>query len=289
MIQISITTDRAHLDRVEKAFLDHGAQSVTLRDAADQPVLEPLPGEIPLWPQVVVSGLFSDGTDADPLRQALDEILMDGARFKFETVVERDWTRVWLDDTKPLRVGRRLRICPGGHSEPDPTAIDIRLDPGLAFGTGTHPTTALCLEWLDANPPFDADVIDYGCGSGVLAIAAIKLGARRVRAVDIDPQGLSATRDNAARNGISGLRIVACHPDDLPHAQANLLIANILARPLIELAARFAGRVKSGGKLVMSGVLASQAGQVSTAYAPWFDLNQTRGKEGWALLEGARL
>jgi ribosomal protein L11 methyltransferase len=283
MIQVSITVDRARLDRVEQTLFDHGAQSVALRDAADQPVLEPLAGEMPLWPQVVVTGLFTDATETATLRRNLEEVLDGDSSFHSEPLPERDWARVWLDDFKPMRFGRRLRY------ERDVAAVDIRLDPGLAFGTGTHPTTALCLEWLDANPPLGADVIDYGCGSGILGIAAIKLGARTVRAVDIDSQALDATRSNARRNGISHRQIEICHPNALACDPANLLISNILAHPLIELAARHAGRVKSGGKMILSGLLQSQAGTVSMAYAPWFAFAQAREAGEWVLLEGTRL
>ncbi len=288
MLQISITTDRAHLDRVEEALLEHGALSITLRDAADDPVLEPLPGETPVWPRIIVTGLFSAGVETEPLRHALHAIANENCGCDIKSVAERDWARACLNDFKPLRFGTRLRILPTTYDEPDGTKIDIRLDAGLAFGTGTHPTTALCLEWLDANPPVNARIIDYGCGSGILAIAALKLGARRALAVDIDPQALLATRANAARNGIGSEQMLACHPSDLPCTLADLLLANILARPLIELAKDFASCVKSGGKLVLSGLLQGQIDESSAVYAPWFEFCRTREKEGWVLLEGTR-
>jgi ribosomal protein L11 methyltransferase len=287
MIQISLITDRARLDQVEQVLWEHGAQSVTLRDAAEDPVLEPLPGETPVWPEVIVIGLFNDDVNAEMLRQALDG-LIHASVFEVMTIAERDWPDACLDDLKPLRFGRRLRVCPSSYGDLEPNMITIWLDPGLAFGTGTHPTTALCLEWLDANPPHEAEVIDYGCGSGILSLAAIKLGANHVRAVDIDPQALAATLDNAARNGISHRQIIACPPADLPDASADLLLANILARPLIELAENFARRLRTNGRLILSGMLTYQTAQLASAYARWFDFAPVRSHDGWALMEGTK-
>jgi len=298
MIQISVTTDRAHLDPVERALLAHGAASVTLRDAADDPVLEPLPGAAPVWPSVIVTGLFSVDADTESLRRILNTVLDNEPQMEIATLAEQDWSQVWKHDCTSLRFGRRLRIRrgdgpesdgpEGDDHEPARSTIDIFLDPGLAFGTGDHPTTALCLKWLDANPPHQRDMIDYGCGSGILALAAIKLGARRVYAVDIDPQALLATRDNAARNGISAQALLTLGPDALPSKPADLLVANIVARPLAELAQNFATRLKPGGRIVLSGLLPEQIDAVTAVYLPWFNFAPAREKNGWGLLAGVR-
>jgi ribosomal protein L11 methyltransferase len=289
MIQISVTLSRDQLNPIEQALLAQGALSITLLDAADAPVLEPLPGETPLWPQLTMTALFEADVEIEPLRQALTKIARGELRFEFTELHVRDWTRAWLDDYRPLCFGRRLRIVPSGDWAAAKDSVEIRLDPGLAFGTGTHPTTALCLEWLDANPPLGLEVIDYGCGSGVLSLAAIKLGAKRVRAVDIDPQALIATRENAARNDISQAQLLVHGVSDAAPEPADLLLANILARPLIALAERFAARVKSGGRIVLSGILMSQTAELATTYAPWFDFAPARSRDDWALLEGVRL
>jgi ribosomal protein L11 methyltransferase len=289
MLQVSINIDRARLDEIEQALLDQGALSLTLQDAADHAVLEPLPGETPLWPQLVITALFSEAVEIESLRQSLHEVLGDSS-FSSRPLPERDWTRIWLDHFKPMRFGHRLRVLPNGHDDAaEPAAVSVRLEPGLAFGTGTHPTTALCLEWLDAHPPIAAAIIDYGCGSGILAIAALKLGARHVRAVDIDAQALCATRANAKRNDISHRRLHTCRPEALSRRPADLVIANILANPLIELAGLFAERVKSGGRIVLSGLLDRQIARVSAAYAQHFALAVPRATDGWVLLEGTRV
>lgn len=286
MIEVSVTTNGALLNQVEQMLVESGAQSVTLCDAANNPVLEPLPGATPLWPQVIVTGLFGGDFEIEMLKRALKS-LVDESALKVANIEQRDWAQVCLDDLKALRFGRHLRIYPS-HQAPDATAVDIKLDPGLAFGTGHHATTALCLEWLDANPPVGAELIDYGCGSGILAIAAIKLGAHRVQAVDTDPQALLATGDNAARNDIDPDQLVACCPKGLSETPADILLANILAHPLIDLAEDFARRLKPGGRIVLSGVLIHQRAELIAAYTPRFDVTQTRDKDGWALVEGTK-
>jgi ribosomal protein L11 methyltransferase len=209
----------------------------------------------------------------------------------FEHIADRAWEREWLKDFHPMRFGRRLWICPGGQRpQLDESAEEhclIELDPGLAFGTGTHPTTALCLEWLDSAPLDGKSVVDYGCGSGVLAIAALKLGAAAALAIDIDPQALLATRDNAARNHVSE-RLTVAGPDEAPRRQAVILLANILAEPLLELAPSFGERVAPGGSVVLSGILRSQAAPVASRYAAWFDMRPATVRDDWALLHGVR-
>ena len=277
----------------EDALLAAGASSITLEDEGDDPVLEPLPGTTPLWPRVRLKALFDSHIDADQLLLSLaaefGEVL---SRARFETLADRAWEREWLKDFKPMRFGERLWICPGGQlpSAPAPTAdrpVLIELDPGLAFGTGTHPTTALCLEWLDTADVAGQRAIDYGCGSGILAIAAAKLGAAHVSAVDIDPQALIATRDNAERNGVAHLitpQLVA----DASLAPADILLANILAGPLESLAPTFASLVPAGGRLVLSGILRNQAEAVATTYAAWFDIAPAVARDDWARLDGVR-
>ena len=194
-----------------------------------------------------------------------------------------------MDDFRPMRFGERLWIVPTGYEPPDPIAINLLLDPGLAFGTGTHPTTALCLEWLDANPPVDASAIDYGCGSGVLAIAALRLGARHCIGVDLDPQALTATRDNAHRNGLPDEHLPVCLPRDLRTDPVDLVMANILSGPLVELAPALSGLVRPGGQLILSGLLEEQADAVTAAYSGSFRMAPSTLSDGWALLAGTRV
>ncbi|HKU17553.1 MAG TPA: 50S ribosomal protein L11 methyltransferase [Steroidobacteraceae bacterium] len=283
-LQLTLPIGAADPAPFEDALLAAGAASITLEDAGDDPVLEPPPGTTPLWPHVRIKALFDAGTDPDALRA-----LFPGATF--EHVADRAWEREWLKDFRPMRFGQRLWICPGGQRpQLDASAAPpclVELDPGLAFGTGTHPTTALCLEWLDSAPLTGKYVVDYGCGSGVLAIAALKLGAATALAVDIDPQALIATRDNAARNHVAG-RLDVALPDAAAGAQADILLANILAEPLLDLAPAFAERVTTGGSLVLSGLLQNQAGPVASRYAAWFDMRPATVRDDWALLYGMR-
>ena len=271
----------------EDALFDLGAVSVTLEDAADDPVLEPGPGETPLWPTVIVKALFDSSTEPATLERALADVLQGGPPPRFEMLADRAWERVWLEDFRPMRFGRRLWVCPGGLPAGDAEAIRIELDPGLAFGTGTHATTALCLEWLDGQDLAGCSVVDYGCGSGILGIAASRLGAAHVRAVDIDPQALIATRDNALRNQVAGTLTITAEPSLAPRS-ADVLLANILAGPLVELAPRFAAALGPGGRLALSGLLPEQADAVTAAYRPWFHIETTMARDGWVLLSGRR-
>lgn len=291
-LQLTLPIGSADPAPFEEALLSAGAASITLEDAGDDPVLEPPPGSTPLWPHVRIKALFD--ASADPvallssLRLTLAAPLPDAT---VEHVADRVWEREWLKDSRPMRFGQRLWICPGGQRPPlDESVAEpclIELDPGLAFGTGTHPTTALCLEWLDAAQLPGRFVIDYGCGSGVLAIAALKLGAAGALAIDIDPQALLATRDNAARNGVAERLLVAA-PDQAQHAPADILLANILAEPLVELAPAFAARIAGGGSVVLSGILQRQATPVASRYAAWFDMRPATTRDDWALLYGVR-
>ncbi len=288
-LQITLPAAENDPQLLAEALEGLGAISVTLQDAADQPLFEPPPGATPLWSQTALTALFEADCDLDAIKQQIAARFGDAliGHLRVDTLDDRDWVRAWMDGYAPMRFGDRLWIVPTGFEAPDPNGVNLELDPGLAFGTGTHPTTALCLEWLDAHPPVDQIVIDYGCGSGILGIAALKLGAREVWAVDNDPQALTATRDNALRNGVVE-RLQVFLPDALPALQADLLLANILANPLIELAARFAGLVRAQGDLVLSGILAEQAESVAAAYRPRFDMTPPDQREDWVRLVGVR-
>ena len=291
-LQLTLTLGAADPEPFEEALLAAGASSITLEDAADDPVLEPAPGTTPLWPHVRLKALFDAHTREQDVLDALPH-RSPAQQATFETIDDRPWEREWLKDFRPMRFGRRLWICPGGQHPAeaelvrDATPCLIALDPGLAFGTGTHPTTALCLDWLDSAELRGRSLIDYGCGSGVLAVAALALGATRVLAVDIDPQALIATRENAARNSVASALEVRLDTEATP-APTDILLANILAEPLHALAPRFAELVRQGGQLVLSGILQSQAAAVAQRYAPWFDIGPAIVREDWVRLDGTR-
>lgn len=273
----------------EAALEELGALAVTLEDAADEALLEPAPGEQPLWTQTRVRALFDAATDAAALADELWRRLGVAAppEWQVATVEDRQWETVWRDGFGPMRFGDRLWVCPTDAPAPKPGAIVVWLDPGLAFGTGTHPTTALCLEWLARADVGGKTVVDYGCGSGILSIAAAKLGAARVYAVDHDAQALAATGDNAAANGVAE-KVVAVPPEALAAREADLLVANILARPLLTLANDFAELVRAGGGLALSGILDSQCEALRAAYAPGFVMEDPISRREWVLLEGRR-
>ncbi len=271
-LQVRVTVDEPAVDEAEAALSEAGAHAVTLLDAADAPVHEPDPGSTPVWPQTIVEGLFEADVDRTRIGDTLAEAGLGESlgSLHFNELVEQDWARAWMDRYEPMRFGRDLWICPS-HLEPDPGwPLVIRLDPGLAFGSGTHPTTALCLEWIDSLSLDGRDVLDFGCGSGVLAIAAGLKGADRLVAVDHDPQALLATEDNAARNGLEG-RIDCLLPDAFERlkteqGQFDLVLANILAAPLVELAGQLMACLRPGATLVLSGILPEQVESVAAAY-----------------------
>jgi ribosomal protein L11 methyltransferase len=251
-------------------------------------VLEPAPGEFRLWPAVRVSALFPAQADPGSLIGEVSRALgLDPGLLRLREVADRAWEREWLRDFHAMRFGKRLWICPHHEQVDDPHAAVVRMDPGLAFGTGTHPTTALCLEWLDAHPPTGAEVVDFGCGSGILALAALRLGARSASCFDIDSQALIATGDNASANGLRG-RMHLCDSDGAIARGADLLLANILSGPLVQLAPRFADIVRPSGELVLSGLLESQIAEVTRAYDPWFDMSPFGVRESWVCLWGRR-
>ena len=272
----------------EEATFDLGALSVTLTDSRDDAVLEPAPGEIRLWPATRMQALFVDGTDAGAVSGALAQRLgVDRSRIRPRIIEDRLWEREWLKDFHAMRFGVRLWVCPGHEVVTDPAAVVVRLDPGLAFGTGTHATTAMCLEWLDAHCPRGAQIIDFGCGSGILAIAALKLGAERAWCHDIDPQALLATAQNAQANRVANATVICATPTELP-AAVDVLLANILSGPLCALAECFAARVRPGGHVILSGLMAHQAAEVTAAYDAWFDTTPIAVRDGWVALHAAR-
>ena len=287
-LQLTIELGSTDPAPVEEALFAIGALSVTLEDAADDPILEPAPGALPLWPTVNIKALFSEATPPHSVIEALHTQLGNTPTvYRFEQLADRHWEREWLKDFHAMQFGERLWICPDGQRPNDPNAIIVDLDPGLAFGTGTHPTTAMCLQWLDEFPPQGQSVIDYGCGSGILAIAALKLGAHRVHGVDIDPQALLASRDNAERNHVSDALTLSLNDQTLP--TADLVMANILAGPLEMLAPRLAELTRQQGKIVLSGVLTEQAPAVQNRYATWFAMDPITTHGDWARLSGTRL
>ena len=285
--------DSLNPDSVEEVFARHGAHSVTLSDGGDKPVLEPAPGETPLWSETRITGLFS--SDADLAALARDLVasfsLTQLPVHRVEALADRAWEREWLKDFGPMQFGEHLWICPGDSVADDENAVVVRLDPGLAFGTGTHPTTAMCLEWLDGLSHDGKTMLDYGCGSGVLAIAALKLGSTSVTAMDIDPQAVTATEMNAASNGV-GQDLHVIGSDGEIQGSFDIVVANILAGPLVELAESITTRLSSGGKLALSGILSEQVDAVLEAYTPGIVFDepayQSQGSQNWARLNGKR-
>ena len=284
-IQLRINTTNDLAEQISEQLEESGAVSVTFQDTYDNPVFEPLPGETKLWGNTDVVGLYDAQTDIAELQAILN---LDQYSYKIEQLEDKDWEREWMDNFHPMQFGKRLWICPSWRDIPDPNAVNVMLDPGLAFGTGTHPTTALCLTWLDSLDLNNKIVIDYGCGSGILAIAALKLGAERVIGIDIDPQAIQASRDNAERNNVSQ-KIELYLAQDLPdNLQADVVIANILAGPLKELAPQISKLVKTDGKLGLSGILANQSQRVCEAYKSQFELDPVIEQEEWCRITGKK-
>jgi ribosomal protein L11 methyltransferase len=288
--QLALTLDLDGLDadRVEESCFEFGAVAVSYTDQRDDPILEPAPGEFRLWPHSRLQALFPFETSPQNLVAGLSHVLrIEPSRLLVETLADRVWEREWLRDFHPMCFGRRLWVAPHHAHVHTEGAVIVRLDPGLAFGTGTHATTAMCLAWLDEHVAPGQRAIDYGCGSGVLAVAAVKLGASDAYAFDIDPQALTATRDNATANGVEQHVHVLTSAEALP-AGADILLANILCGPLCELAPRFAALLRPGGKIVLAGLLSAQADEVTRAHAPWFDIAPFASRDGWTALAGIR-
>jgi ribosomal protein L11 methyltransferase len=278
-----------HADRVSEILDAHGAVSVTIESDDDEQRLQAGIEATPLWHRNRIVGLFPQPTEIDRVLNAVRAGLGgETLHHEVSTLADADWERAWMARYRPIQITPRLWICPSWCTPPDPTAVNLLLDPGLAFGTGTHPTTALCLRWLAEQTLTGRTLIDYGCGSGILAVAALKLGATSAIGVDVDPQALTASRDNAARNDVSEHYQAVAHGDIGDEMRADIVVANILAGTLIEIAPALVPRVKPNGRIALSGLLPEQAGEVRDRYAPYFAL-QTTQQDGWVLLAGRRL
>ncbi|ROS01527.1 ribosomal protein L11 methyltransferase [Sinobacterium caligoides] len=292
-IQINFDTDPEHASGLEDALLEAGSVAVTLQDNADQPLFEPALGETPLWSQTRVTALFDAEVDLQMALRMIEACYQQPLPpHRSEILEDKDWEREWIKSYQPMCFGDRLWICPSWIEPPEPTAVNILLDPGLAFGTGTHPTTAQCLEWLDAAELKDKVVVDYGCGSGILAIAALLLGASKVIGVDIDPQALLASRDNARRNNIEDERFELYYPTQMaehhPDLKADLVLANILAGPLVELSDTLIELAKPGADIVLSGVLDVQADSIRECYSKRCEVLKIVNQEEWIRVDARK-
>ncbi|ODT95850.1 MAG: ribosomal protein L11 methyltransferase [Rhodanobacter sp. SCN 67-45] len=303
-LELSLIIRTEQQPRVEEALEDLGALSITLRDADaetpdEQAIFEPGVGELPLWPTITLDALFDEHADRRGIAAALGDLLpwLEPDQLSFRDVADQDWERAWMDQFKPMAFGHRLWIYPWnieppvddgniGRSDASMRVV-VRLDPGLAFGSGTHPTTALCLEWLDGLDLHGRTITDYGCGSGILAIAALKLGAAAAIGIDNDPQALTASADNAARNGVAD-RLTLFLPEDRPDGATDVFVANILAGPLDTLAPTFAAAAKPGAPFAISGILAGQQDELLTRYAEWFEDLRADLRDDWVRISGRR-
>jgi ribosomal protein L11 methyltransferase len=289
-IQLRLSANEETAEKYSDWLVACGSQAVTFIDAKDTPIYEPLPGdEVIYWSNTVVMGLFDASHDMDKVISYLQGIHPDKAamRYKLEQLEDKDWEREWMDNFHPMKFGERLWICPSWCEVPEPEAVNVMLDPGLAFGTGTHPTTALCLTWLDGLDLQDKIVVDFGCGSGILSLAALKLGAKKVIGIDIDPQALQASLANAKRNHVDD-RLELYLPKDQPTLKADIVVANILAGPLRELAPIIMAYVGDQGLLALSGVLEEQAQSLQNIYGQWCDMAPVTVQEEWVRLNGQK-
>ena len=278
---LHIQTTKEYADSISEWLEEMGALAVTLQDAADQPVFEPAPGETPLWEQMVITGLFEESYDISAVISAVPTTVLNHQQ---ETIEDQNWQAVCMQDFKPMQFGQRLWICPSWETLDDPDACIVKLDPGLAFGTGTHPTTSMCLAWLDQHIKGGETLIDYGCGSGILAIAAIKLGATKVYAVDNDPQALEATINNRDENRLTAEQVIPLMNDETIPESADIVIANILAGPLAMLAPTLTSLVKTDGQITLSGILEDQAESLISAYEQKIAFSEKNQQDGWILL-----
>ena len=274
-------------EAAEARLWRHGALSVSYTDASGRPLFQQQPGDAPLWEQLTMTALFPKDADLGSLRGELQAAFPELAPVT-GILEEQQWERAWMADFRPMQFGSKLWVCPTTQSPPDPDAVNIMLDPGLAFGAGNHPTTGMCLRRLGEARLEGLSVIDYGCGSGILAIAAALLGAWPVFAVDHDPQALTASRDNCRRNGLPESCVTVCSPEQLPALQADLLLANILAEPLLELRDHFCDLIKPGGTIILSGILDRQSEHLQRAYGANFHLAAPVVENEWVLLTGRR-
>jgi ribosomal protein L11 methyltransferase len=290
-LQLRLDTDPAEIQQLEDLMLSAGAVAVTMEDNADEPVLEPGVGETPLWGKTRLSGLFDAGIDVDALLSVFSKRTLEQCNHRIEILEDKDWEREWMQHYQPMQFGDSLWICPSWLEPPDPLATNLLLDPGLAFGTGTHPTTALCLQEIAGMTLAGLQVVDYGCGSGILGVAALKLGAVHALCVDNDPQALAASRDNAGRNAVADSALTVALPEEVDlrayAGVADLVIANILAGPLLSLSDRLLGFLKPGGTLLLSGLIQSQAEDLRTHYSERISLSVAGETEGWICLRGS--
>ena len=288
-IQLKISTKAEFAEQIGDMLSANGAQAVTFVDAKDTPMYEPKPGEVMLWPDTQVVGLYDAHHDMARVVSQLEKskLLGKGFAHKLDQLEDKDWEREWMVNFHPIQFGKRLWICPSWTPVPDPTAVNVMLDPGLAFGTGSHPTTSLCLKWLDGLDLDEQTVVDFGCGSGILGIAALKLGATKVIGIDIDPQALLASKDNAQRNQVED-RLDVYLPQDQPSLEADVVLANILAGPLRELRSVITQYCRAGGRLVLSGILESQAQEINDLYSQDFVMEPIAIEGEWARVSGMK-
>lgn len=287
-IQIRYTTNKQNADLISDEMMELGAFSVTFLDAQDTPIYEPKPGDFLLWDETIAIGLFDAEVNPEQIIAQLKEFAFgQTGEYKVEQLEDKDWIREWMDSFEPIQFGQRLWICPSWCDIPDPKAVNIILDPGLAFGTGTHPTTSLCLKWLDEHVKADNTLVDFGCGSGILAVASLKLGVKHAIGIDIDPQAIQASLANAERNQVAD-KIDLYLPENQPDTQADLVVANILSGPLKELAPIIQAYVKPQGKLALSGLLESQAQAICDIYQQWFDLDPVAIEGDWCRVSGTK-
>ncbi len=288
-LEIKIRTKQEIADTVSDILEQLGALAVTYQDAEDCPIFEPKPGEKPLWPNTEVTGLFAKGTDANPILHTLRAILGDNLPIAALDLADKEWVRTWMDSFVPIKFGKRLWICPSWTSVNEENAVVVKLDPGLAFGTGTHPTTALCLEYLDSFNVKDLDIIDFGCGSGILAIAALLLGAKHATLIDIDEQAIIASKQNAENNNVADkISLFNSAKENYKGKKVPLLVANILAGPLCELEDIIASHIETNGTLVLSGLLEEQVNEVMEVYKKDFTNLESVSKEGWSRITGIK-
>jgi ribosomal protein L11 methyltransferase len=288
-IQLKINMVAEHAESLGDMLSANGAQAVTFVDAKDTPLYEPKPGEVMLWPDTQVIGLFPAEMDMQAVIMRLSQARILGEDFVYvlDPLEDKDWEREWMENFHAMQFGQRLWICPSWREIPDPNAVNVMLDPGLAFGTGTHATTALCLQWLDGLDLVGKTVLDFGCGSGILGVAAVKLGASNMVGIDIDPQALQATRENALRNQVSE-RVEAYLPEHAPSQQFDVVLANILAAPLRELKEIIAGYCHSGGQIILSGILVEQAEEIADLYSEFFVIGHIAHSGEWASINGTK-
>lgn len=287
-IQIRYTTDKQSADDISDEMIELGAFSVTFLDAEDSPIYEPKPGDFLLWEQTIAIGLFDAECDSAQIINQLKQFPAGNkGHYKVEQLEDKDWIREWMDSFAPIQFAENLWVCPSWCDIPDANAVNIILDPGLAFGTGTHATTSLCLKWLAQNVKGGETLVDFGCGSGILAVAGLKLGCQHAIGIDIDPQAIDASTANAERNSVLA-KLDLYLPEQQPDCQADLVVANILAGPLRELREIISAYVKPGGRIALSGLLESQTEEVAQLYSQWFDLEPIAQEGDWCRVSGVK-